>query len=1261
MTKQKILIWFFATLSRSLTLILSRFSTLSNRGLLWRIACLAILREIRYRNGIMKPSVLPFKRFERYFAHDYFYLERFQNLVAGHRVLVNLLDIDWFRDLRVKDRVLVTALFRRIVEAENVYYTYRNRQDLNDNLYSLENVDQDSLPKEIFLPKPISPLKSASVGTTRTPVLASVTGYFVSIPKAVLQFIFFIVLAVFLLAFTVITIPFKGLSALGIHPDGLAPARAFLQRIELSIYQRVGLNQHHIAHIVSRYETEFGSRDDAMQALAQLMSKPHFEGLLSTDFIDNIPLNDRVLNMALLRRMASYAGSNNLQLRLKQLDPALNVKNQRDVAQLTRPNRFQKNEIKFFRSMSDMKVAVPSETQNGELPKTQAATSEILLRQAGWFAKSRGPEWEFCEAVRRRSMHDIMNMGNDGDKFLALPSQFKNALGALFILNDLPLTASMKSNFSFDKTFLVPLDRETNKTRLVRAQNTAREILHSYEAQSGTNPLRTSWLRLQASQRNEAAFPGHLERLLQKYKTVPVTRITLRSVSFDTFLITDLDIILAKAETWLDWEELTTSMLAVLACAAALAGHSQMFKTAFAYLSETRISKAYLSNLQSSYLSIGFHALPHIGHEADKFSDPVTDLDPKKKYLCLVEAVAQIRPLRQLSGVADNVVCAPVIPADAPRYPEGTTLKQIEDFIPMYCAEDMEIAAGIDTMVQSYLEIARQKLKESGFDERKIEAVEVAHATVFFAGYRDALGARVSEKLISKAGDYDGILLIMRNGHTLGRLVQKAAKAVGRKNVLISMETERISEIKDIVSEISGKTPDAGTKTPAKAQQAENNWEEKLSSWIGQVTSTHEQALSHKKAGSYALLCLEHINGYFDSYVALAKESLRHFNVEMFVSRANKQLNDFIVQGGFRPFETKNRFSQSRLAGRFPPAREWTVPLSAKLKEAAENIKSPWLKQYKQLFLNRFETVFSQRYPQILDAVCYFEKRFEISPPEFVFTGPNQHMISRAASYAALARNIPVYDFLILANTDHPRYRPPVASQVYLYDPWYEDIYTDFMGMSKNQIRTSGPLFDYGERLKHIGETSGVDKSKTHIVFFSQSANFINSQLMLEGICGAISGRDDVFLTIKMHPHESPANIERYRTLVGHKGVTTNLQVIHHGDSVALINEADLVVQSFSNTGLDALLMETPVITFKPKTALRARIFLYEKEIGFVVKTKAALTKKIKSFLENPEDLIEMQSMAQQFAKENAHFLRNDNAERVMKEVLNDVDQSAAA
>jgi len=342
-----------------------------------------------------------------------------------------------------------------------------------------------------------------------------------------------------------------------------------------------------------------------------------------------------------------------------------------------------------------------------------------------------------------------------------------------------------------------------------------------------------------------------------------------------------------------------------------------------------------------------------------------------------------------------------------------------------------------------------------------------------------------------------------------------AIKAVGRDNVYLSLGSNRAPEFFSALTTMRA-AAESVTSTP-KASESPEDWASGMGSWISESMAFHGKTMQNVKDGPYSIMTLEHINGYYDSYQALIRQGLPHSNVELFTSAANTQLNDHIIEGGFASYEKAYELRHCVMRPRAPDARPWVTPFVKTLRSSFEGFDSPYLPHYHDMILERAQAVFSQRLPQIMDAMSYFRARFTKNLPDYVFTGPNQHMISRAAAYCAKASGVPVYDFLILANTNHPRYRPIVADFAYLYDPWYKDIYQSFFGMKKQQLRTAGPLFEYSERLKQEpNEEYAAPSGKTHIVFFSQSANFDNSKIMLESICQATKDRDDIYITVKL-------------------------------------------------------------------------------------------------------------------------------------------------
>lgn len=1249
-------------INRSFLWVLSRFSSRASTGPFWRLCSQFLFTEMQARQWRGPLSAKPYILFERYFASNPDHLLRFQNFIAGNSILVDLLSTNWFEYLPIKDRVPVTSLFRRISKAENVWLSYRNRPIIVERVATLENVDQDSLPKSIF----IAP--ESSIGGPMK-LWLNITKFFTAIGNATETGFRKILSGADLLAsyltLSIVAIPLAILSILGFASPNI---QAAITRLKIRMLAAFRPQSNGIGHHLSRYETLYAGNPVQASKMSDLLKKPDMRRLLTEERIDSFAFKDRVLVTSLLRRSASTDPDIAYLLRSKNLDEAVTVKSQRYVAQLTRPTIQQRQEWKAFKKLNSRQkhkhvqktpqASAPALAPAKKAPRVRTVpTSESILQKHGWFTPAHKADMAFATILRERAFSDAVDHLNDAKLFAALSPQMKSKAGAVMALLQKPFTHEAATEI--DQALLVPT-KITNRA----SQNQAAEALAAalphlypvYEGEDARSPL-ACWTNLQDALADDAEFSYAAEVLTASYSGTAHNRVTDRTVSFDTFLITQLEEILDKIKLWVDWDDCPSSALVAYAYAAAAVGdraHFNFFVTTLE--GRSGIQPRFLINLRDSYFNVGIHSLDAIlsPSVSANHNSQLRKIEKNKKYLCLVEMGARVQALRQIEGITDNLLCGPVAPTDAIKFPPTANLVQAEDFIPMYSAEDMKIGAEIDRITKHYLDKARTAFKTSGVSELYEDAIEVTHATIYFALYRDTISAVICEKLIATAANYDGVILLTKTGQILGNMITPAIEAVGRENVYLSLGSHRTAEFFSALTKMRAAAK--SVKASPKLIEPSDDWMPIMGGWISESMNFHGRAMQNVKTGPYSIMTLEHINGYYDSYQALIRQGLPHSNVELFTSAANTQLNEHITEGGFAPYEKAHNLRHCIMRPRTPDARPWVIPFAKTLRGSFVKFDSPYLPHYQDMILERAQAVFSQRLPQVMDAVSYFRTRFTQGLPDYVFTGPNQHMISRAAAYCAKASGVPVYDFLILANTNHPRYRPIIADYAYLYDPWYQDIYQSFFGMKEEQLRIAGPLFEYSERLKQVpNKDYAAPHGKTHIVFFSQSANFDNSKIMLESICQATKERKDIYITVKLHPHESPANIERYTQIAADKGVKKNIHVFHKGDAIALLNQADLVVQSFSNIGLDALLLKKPVITFKPKTDLKARIFLYEKDIGYVVSTKRTLTNKIKKFLKDPKDREAMHIIAEKFAAENNHFLRGDNAARVMQTVQEDV------
>ena len=1238
-----------------------RFSSKAGANPLWRLSNRFLILEMQARQWRGPLSAKPYIQFERYFASSPQHLERFQNFVAGNGIIVDLLAADWFEHLPIKDRVSVTSLFRRVYQTDNVWLSYRNRPAVVDRLPTLENVDQDSLPDTVF----IVPVKSVDglmgiwlkIYKTFSLISLCVATAFQAVFRGIDEFLSGITLAL-------LAIPLFLFCLLG---SASPTIKAWVTRCKISQLAGLAPQSGKISALLSHYETLYAGKVDTGEKISALLKKPALSPLLSQKRLDGMAFNERVLVSSLLRRCAAIDKDFAHLIKSANLKDAIAVRGQRHVPQLTQPSNQQKFEWKIFKKLKADEESnfVPAKAADLQIsavtPRARAVpTSESILQQQGWFNLAKNTDMEFATILRERAYDDAAVFLNKPENFEALTPQMMTKAGAVMALLQQPFTHTLAST-NIDKALLIPTairnrrDREQAQAALSSA---LKYIYPAYEDETARSSL-ALWTALADTLSDDTEFSFASEVLTASYSDTAYNRITDRSVSFDTFMVTRLEEVLDKIRLWVDWDDCPTSALVAYAYAASWVGDRRNFDFFIATLDgRIGIPQRFIINLRDSFFNSGIHVLDAVLSPAQNASETsqLRAIEPGKKYLCLVEMGARVQSLRQIDGITDKLICGPVAPTDAIKFPANATLVQAEDFIPLYSAEDMEIGQEVDKLTEHYLNHARSALRTTGVSERYVDALEVTHATIFFAVYRDAVSARICEKLIKTASKYDGVILLTKTGQILGNMIAPAVDAVGRENVYLSLSSDRSQDFFGALTAMRAAAKPTKPKAGTKTVESSNEWMSGMSSWISETMNFHGQSMQSVKPEPYSVMTLEHINGYHDSYQALIREGLTHSNVELFTSAANTQLNDHILDSGFTPYESQYRLNHNSMRPRTPDARAWITPFVKSLSNSFDDFQSPYLPHYGSMVLERAQSVFGQRLPQIMDAMSYFRVRFAHTLPDYVFTGPNQHMISRAAAYCAKSDGVPVYDFLILANTNHPRYRPIVADYAYLYDPWYKEIYQSFFGMTEDQLRTAGPLFEYSERLKQEPNKEYIaPRGKTHIVFFSQSANFDNSKLMLESICQATKDRKDIYITVKLHPHESPANVERYTQIAAENGVKSNIYVFHKGDAIALLNQADLVIQSFSNIGLDALLLKKPVITFKPKTGLKARIFLYEKDIGYVVSTKRTLTSKIKKFLKDPKDRAEMQVIAEKFAADNDHFLRGQNAARVMSSVQEDV------
>jgi len=258
-------------LVRALTYVLSLFGSLANRNIFWRLAAALTFREIKGRHATGADIAKPYIRFERFFAHDDFYVERFQNLVTGENIFVDFLTSDWFANLAIKDRIAVTSLFRRVENSDNIALALSRRPIARENLETLKNLDQDSLPQHLFIQQ--EPHYSAGQSNLfrGQKVLISAPADFFGLMRTIFSKAFSAIRAgvgLFIgLIIAIIILPFTLFWSFGLKGKINTAITSAAARRKLALQTSLKSSPASISNSLRKYERNYGHDNIAIQAL----------------------------------------------------------------------------------------------------------------------------------------------------------------------------------------------------------------------------------------------------------------------------------------------------------------------------------------------------------------------------------------------------------------------------------------------------------------------------------------------------------------------------------------------------------------------------------------------------------------------------------------------------------------------------------------------------------------------------------------------------------------------------------------------------------------------------------------------------------------------------------------------------------------------------------------------------------------------------------------------------------------------------------
>jgi len=214
--------------------------------------------------------------------------------------------------------------------------------------------------------------------------------------------------------------------------------------------------------------------------------------------------------------------------------------------------------------------------------------------------------------------------------------------------------------------------------------------------------------------------------------------------------------------------------------------------------------------------------------------------------------------------------------------------------------------------------------------------------------------------------------------------------------------------------------------------------------------------------------------------------------------------------------------------------------------------------------------------------ITFLEKVINMTSPDIICVMPHNLYLQQMASALAKKRNIPTLFCSAAWETGTaPSFRRHLhADKMATSGKKMRDMYIA-SGLEPERVFATGIahfdiLFNRNvEQDRQALLENSIDPSKSIIVFATQPAPTGEMEEILVGIIDAVLKIKDMQLVIKVHPREK---VELYQEIAG-RYHNARIQVVRDIGLYALISNCELLITKHSNVGLEAMMIDKPVVT----------------------------------------------------------------------------------
>jgi hypothetical protein len=223
----------------------------------------------------------------------------------------------------------------------------------------------------------------------------------------------------------------------------------------------------------------------------------------------------------------------------------------------------------------------------------------------------------------------------------------------------------------------------------------------------------------------------------------------------------------------------------------------------------------------------------------------------------------------------------------------------------------------------------------------------------------------------------------------------------------------------------------------------------------------------------------------------------------------------------------------------------------------------------------------------ILLALCA-EESFQVSSVHSLLVVPeDRSMVARVFTIAAQKQGVRVFNHSFLFLSKYPRYKAPIADYLLVPTTFHSQYFQEIHGFPSSRIFLSGwHAIDKSleQARARVGEIGNADKHEkaTHskIVLFVSQPRFSDAvSTALEWVLKTCSGTT-TFVIVRPHPAEGACH-DFYQRIFDRCDAGSFARVDKNNSLVESILASDVCITLFSNVGLEAAVLDRPVLTIK--------------------------------------------------------------------------------